>query len=170
VVCPLLPPAPPFPTSPFFPTPNQTFLLTSSTSYPLTPQFPTHSPLPIGPSQHNFIFPKNQPSPPIGQSDTFCPLFFSALFSASDTQYPNPFQSINIEPFPIDPTHHPLFPSPFDLTLPLNDSHSPTPPHPPPPAFWGRGVWGGRPTRPSLSCRALSRFSASPSPLSLSRR
>ena len=59
-------------------------------------------------------------------------MFFSALFSASDTQHPNPFQSINLEPFPIDPTHHPMFPSPFDLPLPLNDSHSPNPPLSPP--------------------------------------
>ncbi len=39
----------------------------------------------------------------------FCPLLFSALFSASDTQHPNPFHSISLEPFPLDPTHNTLF-------------------------------------------------------------
>jgi hypothetical protein len=88
-----------------------------------------YSPLPIGSPYQTF--PKFLNSSPIGSSDDFCPLFFSALFSASPVPQANPFQSLSLEPFPIDPTHNTLFTSPFDLTLFLHDTPSPDTPFSP---------------------------------------
>ena len=109
VVFPHLPQTPPVPTSSYPPSPNPAFPPTSSTKYPLTPQISKNSPLPIGPSEN------------------FCPLFFSALFSASPVPKANPFQSLTLEPFPTDLTHNTLFISPFDLTIPHDTPSLATP-------------------------------------------
>jgi hypothetical protein len=144
------------PTSPISPQsclPNHIFPSSFLASSPHTPPTP-NSPLPIASPHHPF--PKFPNSPPIGSSfdSSFnsCPLSFSAFFSASPVpvSHHNPFQSLSLGPFPIDPTHNTLFTSPFALPFfpqtTNNITRHPRLSHLPPLSPTnGRmvGVWGG---------------------------
>jgi len=128
---------------------NPTFPPASSASSPLTPQFSNYSPLPI------FNIPETTPL--IGSSPDFCPLSFSALFSSSDTQQSNPFQSLTLAPFPIDPTHTTIFTSPFALSDTPSPDANPSPPYTPSPntlASCSASLFGF--ALPSLSLSACS--------------